>query len=67
YVYVGDANRNYVKRWEFNGASSVTNPFFGWHLSGIGGYVWTNGDQWGGSGVDGNPFFYIDTNFNSGR
>jgi hypothetical protein len=67
YVYVGDTKRNYTQRWEFNGASSVTNPFFGWRLSGIGGYVWTNGDQWGGSGIDGNPFFYIDTNFNSGK
>ena len=67
YVYVGDANRNYIKRWEFNGASSVTSPFFGWYLSGIGGYTWTNGNQWGGTGVNGDPFFYTDTNFNSGR
>ncbi len=67
YVYVGDANRNYVKRWEFNGASTITNPFFGWYLSGIGGYLWTNGNQWGGRGVNDNPFFYTDTNFNSGK
>jgi hypothetical protein len=67
YIYIGDANRNYIKRWEFNGASSITNPFFGWSLSGIGGYLWTNGYQWGGTGVNGDPFFYINTSFNSGR
>jgi len=67
YIYVGDINRNYVKKWEFNGASRVTNPFFGWYLSGIGGYIWTNGYQWGGTGVNGDPFFQTDTNFYSGR
>jgi hypothetical protein len=62
YVYVGDAARNYIRRWEFNGATSVSNPFFGWTLYGIGN-TWTDGKVWGGQGLNGDPFFHINTTF----
>ena len=60
YVYLGDANHNYYQKWDFNGATSVTNPFFGWTLSGITN-TWTDGNLWGGTGT-GDPFFYTTVN-----
>lgn len=65
YVYVGTSGRQYVFTTDFNGASTVSNPFFGWTINNVSG-LWTDGALWGGYGsVD--PMFYIDTNFSSGR
>ncbi|MBI3283070.1 LamG domain-containing protein [Candidatus Curtissbacteria bacterium] len=69
YVYVGNASRNYIQRWEFNGspARPITSPFFGWSLSNMNmADTWTDGNLWGGLGTT-DPYFSIDTNFASGK
>jgi hypothetical protein len=65
YIYVGTANRQYIKQWDFNGQSNFTNPFFGWRIGNIanGG---TNGAQWWGSGMKNDPQLGTDVNFDSG-
>ena len=44
--------------WSFDGASEVTSPFFDWTLHGIG-ETWTDGERWGGQGIQGDPFFRV--------
>jgi hypothetical protein len=65
YVYVGTAARQYVLTTDFNGAVSVSDPFFGWSIANVV-ERWTDGSLWGGRGVN-DPMFYRDTNFASGR
>ncbi|HYF65430.1 MAG TPA: hypothetical protein VD886_21570 [Herpetosiphonaceae bacterium] len=66
YIYVGDANRNYIRTWDFNGATGPSNPFFGWQLAGISNH-WTDGNYWGGSTNTGQPRFSINKSFPTGK
>ena len=61
-VYIANAKNEYVKQWDFKSQTRMTNPFFGWILYNIT-EAWTNGEQWGGRGVSGDPYFAIDVDF----
>ena len=62
YVYVSNANGEFTKQWDFSGTKTLTNPFFGWTLNNIAD-GWTDGQGWGGRGINGDPMFAIDANF----
>ena len=55
-VCLGVSAEECLLHWTFDGASEVTSPFFDWTLHGIG-ETWTDGERWGGEGIQGDPFF----------
>lgn len=67
YVRVANTSGQFIQQWEFNGQTSMTNPYFGWTLANITGR-WTDGARWGGQGAaNKDPQFAININYGSGR
>jgi hypothetical protein len=66
-VRVANTSGQFIQQWEFNGQTSMTNPYFGWTLANITGR-WSDGSRWGGQGAaNKDPQFSINLTYDSGR